>query len=86
MLRQLRSASSHKFFRPFGHIALAICFLTFVGVYFGAHDVLFLAPMITLITVLNIWANKSCAACGATNRNPFLFPLPRFCGKCGAKL
>ena len=83
MLRQLRS---HTLFRLVGHMAVAIVFLTFVGFYSGARNVLFLALPIALITFLNIWTWKNCKACGAMNRNPYTFPLPRFCSKCGANL
>ena len=75
-----------KIWPPFT-IATGVLFVAFVwAMGFPSQALLFMVPVVGLITFLNLRSAKFCDACGKTimGRNP-LAP-PQFCSKCGAKL
>jgi len=58
-------------------------FATWIG---GRSSFLFLALPVAAIVWLNSRTIRYCRRCGAMARNPYIYPLPKFCQKCGASL
>ncbi len=72
---------------PFATLAASLIFIAFVWTSGIPHEgLLFVIPMVTFITWINIRTMKFCDACGKTvqTRNPF--SPPKFCPQCGAPL
>ena len=67
-------------------VAAAVIFLFFVYLFSGVPSVCFALIPITLIVYINARTIKHCPKCGSANRNMFVFPLPRFCMRCGTSL
>jgi hypothetical protein len=82
-----RNASlKRKIWPPFA-VGIGVLFLGFVWLMGSPSDLYITAPVVALITVLNVLRGlQFCDSCGKTllNRNPF--SKPAFCSKCGAKL
>lgn len=73
-------------YRPFGIIAVGLLFLLFAYLLDGAKTAAFVAVPIALITYLNLKTVRFCPKCGALNRSHTIFPIPKFCQKCGVTL
>jgi hypothetical protein len=73
-----------SFFRVMVPLA-AVLFAGFVGVM-NPGALIFVIPMVILISAANLRAIRFCAKCGAYARSPNPFDRPRFCTKCGASL
>ncbi|HEY4081017.1 MAG TPA: hypothetical protein VGM81_09990 [Burkholderiaceae bacterium] len=72
---------------PFAVIAAGLIFIAFVWTSGIPHEgLLFMAPVVALITWINIRTMKFCDACGKTARAQNPFTPPKFCSKCGAPL
>jgi hypothetical protein len=63
-----------------------LLFLFFIYLLTGKRDFLFLIIPIGLIIYVNVKTVRICLKCGTTNRNPYMFPVPKFCLKCGSML
>ena len=58
-------------------------FSTWIG---GRSSFMFLALPVAAIIWLNSRTIRYCQRCGTVARNPYIYPLPKFCQKCGASL
>ena len=67
-------------------VGVGLLFLAFVYLLGGLLAFYFAAIPVGLITCLNLTTVKFCPQCGALNRSPFIFPVPKFCNKCGSDL
>ena len=65
-------------------VGLFLCYLLMKGASFGTIcGFVIIVPLIMLICIRTI---KFCDVCGATIRNPSLFPPTNFCPECGSPL
>jgi hypothetical protein len=71
---------------PISTIVVGLLFLFFVYLLDGIKSVTFAAIPIALITFLNLKTVKFCSNCGALNRSHTIFPIPKYCQKCGVTL
>lgn len=78
-------AMKHKAW-PVMSIVTGLLFLVFIYLLEGIKFALLAAIPVALITYLNLRTVKFCAQCGAFNRSPTMFPVPKYCGKCGTGL
>ena len=63
-----------------------VVFLGFITWLDGRRAFLFAVLPVLAIIWLNYRFIRVCSHCGAMNRNPYMYPLPKFCQKCGAAL
>jgi len=56
------------------------------GSFAGLGILVFVVPMVILISVLNVKLTKFCDECGGIRINSNWFTPMRFCSKCGAEL
>ena len=81
-----RNASLKRRLWPPYVIGAAILFLMFVWWFLPNEAALYVAaPLLALVTFINLRVVKFCNACGATTQN-LPFRPARFCAKCGAPL
>lgn len=78
-------AMKHKGW-PVMTIGVGLLFLVFVFLLEGIKGAVFAILPVALITYLNLKTVKFCSMCGAFNRSPTMFPVPKYCGKCGVGL
>src|SRR5687768_6969296 len=78
-------AMKHKVWPAMG-IVVGLLFLVFIYFLEGIKFASLAAIPVALITYLNRKTVKFCSQCGAFNRSPTMFPVPKFCGKCGTAL
>ena len=83
--RTASPATKNKWRLP-GAIFVAVLFLGFVTWIRGRDAFLFAVLPVMAILWINYRFIRVCSHCGTMNRNPFMFPLPKFCQKCGAAL
>lgn len=67
-------------------IGVGLIFLVFVCLLTGARGFYFAIIPVALIMYLNVKAVKICPKCGTINRSPYIFPVPKYCVKCGTAL
>ena len=72
--------------QPVLTVIIGAAFLSFLYLTSGNKGVGFAVLPVLLITYLNIKTVKICPKCGTTNRNPYMFPVPDYCSKCGSRL
>jgi hypothetical protein len=65
---------------------VGLLFLAFTYLLQGIRGASFAAIPVAIITYINLRSVKFCPKCGASNRSPSIFPVPKYCGKCGAQL
>jgi hypothetical protein len=65
---------------------IGLLFLTFVYLLGGIDTLYWAAPIVALITYLNVAAVRICPHCGATNTSHTLIPAPKYCQRCSAAL
>jgi len=80
-----RNASLKRRLWPPYVIGAAILFLIFVWWFLPNEALYVAAPLLALVTFINLRVVKFCNACGATTQN-LPFRPARFCAKCGAPL
>jgi hypothetical protein len=83
--RYASSAVKRKYQIPMAVIG-GLFFLCFVAWKGGRSAFLFAALPVLAIMFLNGKTVRYCPKCGAMNRNPYFYPLPKFCRKCGTAL
>jgi hypothetical protein len=83
--RYADAAAKRKYQTPIA-ITGGLVFLCFVAWQGGRSAFLFAVLPVLLIVFLNSKTVRYCPSCGAMNRNPYIFPLPKFCRKCGTAL
>lgn len=80
-----RNASLKRRLWPPYVIGVAILLLVLVWWFLPNEALYVAAPLVALVTFINLRVMKFCNACGATTMN-FPFRPARFCAKCGAPL
>jgi hypothetical protein len=71
---------------PIISISAGLLFLGFVFVLSEYKIPFFLPVAVAVIMYLNIKTVVFCPKCGAMNRSPYIYPIPKYCRKCGTDL
>ena len=83
---QSRPVAMREKWRLVSNGFVALSFLALVFLSAGLNNFALAIIPAGLIFFLNVKTSKLCHACGAGNRNPYMFPTPRFCSRCGSRL
>ena len=82
-----KNAAFKRTIFPWFVILVGMLFLSFLILLDGPRrDLLFMIPLIALISFLNIYRTRFCDACGKTVHNYRGLGRPRQCSKCGSML
>jgi membrane protein CcdC involved in cytochrome C biogenesis len=79
------AALKRKVWPPFV-VGTGLLFLFFIWLMGMQSEILFAAPFVIIITLINIKSVKFCSSCGKTIMNHNPFAPPKYCSKCGAAL
>jgi hypothetical protein len=87
MLLSFRASPSRKrLVFHVGSVLAALTMLLWITIMEGRSGLLFGLGPVALIIFLNLKTIKFCPKCGIQNRNPYFFPVPKYCTRCSTPL